>query len=578
MRRALLGATLTIVTAAGLLVPAIEAQATGVCGTTTTTSITVTADETCAGSGISAGADNIVIDLGGHTLTGPSTAGTIGISTNGHSHVTVRHGQVSQFATGVAVSGSHDIIEGVVSTNNANGVVVVGSHHTVVGNFIGGRGEGVESNAAATSLLRNVIFGTTTGVLLDPGACCKVEGNLVTRSATGFHGVSPGLIFTHNMAYRNTDVGFDLRTPPAVVSNNEAVDNDGDGFLVRSTHRLVFSHNVANSNGFAGGGSDGIGLGFDFLDFNRPRAKANIAVMNDNPDNCAPSTVCRFHRPSLPLEAPPPCGSVIGHSMEFNASIACPGSDGYTIGKNGVIVDLGGHQVGGDGVGFATAGHHRVTIRNGEIAGFATAVDVTGSHNTIEGIVADGKQLGITVAGKSNTAIADIASGDGIGFNASGTKGSTRFIQDVADLSLKSGFFTTLDAGAALFDDDLASGYPSVTNAVGAAFDLRGKRSTISHSVSYNTVRDGFELNLRSAEQITSSLAFANGDDGFRIIGSHSGLVLKNNVADFNGFENLIDDNVGRGFEIDETRPVKAKANIASMNDDPSECSAQITC
>ncbi|MGH9365668.1 MAG: hypothetical protein ACRD1B_10465, partial [Thermoanaerobaculia bacterium] len=64
------------------------------------------ADLTCPGDGLTVGADRVVIDLGGHLLSGPGqTAGTAGIRNEGHRDVEVRNGRIEYFEHGVRLAG-----------------------------------------------------------------------------------------------------------------------------------------------------------------------------------------------------------------------------------------------------------------------------------------------------------------------------------------------------------------------------------------------------------------------------------------------------------------------------------------
>src|SRR5687768_18405690 len=107
-RRDLLGrAVLTAVAIA--TVPAVSAEAATVtCGQVITTSITVDNDLTnCPGKGLVVGADNITIDLNGHTIDGdappgaPADPARDGIDVRGHDGVTVRDGDITDFTDGV---------------------------------------------------------------------------------------------------------------------------------------------------------------------------------------------------------------------------------------------------------------------------------------------------------------------------------------------------------------------------------------------------------------------------------------------------------------------------------------------
>src|SRR5436305_12837738 len=73
------------------------------CGDTITTSITLTANLACSTptSGLIVGQNGIVINLNGHSITGPGPAyGTVGIMNIGFSHVTVENGAIGNFGAG----------------------------------------------------------------------------------------------------------------------------------------------------------------------------------------------------------------------------------------------------------------------------------------------------------------------------------------------------------------------------------------------------------------------------------------------------------------------------------------------
>ncbi len=84
-------------------------------------------DLTFSGTGIVVDADNITIDLNGHTMTGPYPACTnpncpsiLGIEIRGHSGITVKNGTVRGFVFGVILSNAdNNEIRGVTSSDNS---------------------------------------------------------------------------------------------------------------------------------------------------------------------------------------------------------------------------------------------------------------------------------------------------------------------------------------------------------------------------------------------------------------------------------------------------------------------------
>jgi hypothetical protein len=71
------------------------------CGQTIATSITLTADQSCADDGLIVGADGITIDLAGFTISGDGDPDHVGIEVGNHSHVTIQNGTVRNFNIGI---------------------------------------------------------------------------------------------------------------------------------------------------------------------------------------------------------------------------------------------------------------------------------------------------------------------------------------------------------------------------------------------------------------------------------------------------------------------------------------------
>ena len=86
------------------------------CGATLTTSTTLSADlVNCPGTALIIGADGITIDLAGHTISGTNAAGGEGIASDGHAHVRIVNGRITDFRfNGVGIrGGSGNLVRGV---------------------------------------------------------------------------------------------------------------------------------------------------------------------------------------------------------------------------------------------------------------------------------------------------------------------------------------------------------------------------------------------------------------------------------------------------------------------------------
>jgi parallel beta-helix repeat protein len=128
------------------------------------------------------------------------------------------------------------------------------------------------------------------------------------------------------------------------------------------------------------------------------------------------------------------CGETITQDVRLTADLDCQsslGSGGWTIGADGVDINLGGHAF----IGFPTAlglrntGYDDLTLRNGRMAGwFATAAIGDASRNSIRNL--DGFRMSIgggqdnevrhsavrlTVGGSANFVLADSTAAAGFG-------------------------------------------------------------------------------------------------------------------------------------------------------------------
>lgn len=238
--------------------------------------VTITADTTlqhdllnCPGIGLVVGADNLTLNLNGHTIDGdgsPATCTTVvpcdvGVDNRaGHDRVRIEGGFVREFGTGVylatveanrlhrlRVAQSHEfgvvvadasrttIEDSVLAENGTSGIVVGRSRHIVMDSNVvtGSRGYALFTFDLENSRVQNnkldlndhgvAVFGRSRGNL--------VGDNLVTRS--GGSAVDVG-------------GGEDNR-----VERNRLVDN-GDGIILTDERGAVVNGNDVNRTGFYG--------------------------------------------------------------------------------------------------------------------------------------------------------------------------------------------------------------------------------------------------------------------------------------------------------------------------------------
>ena len=123
------------------------------CGQRVSADFILANDMTCTTDAFVINADNITLDLGGHTITGPGMGpqtwplpqlDSVGVRTGGHTNVTIRNGTISQFSTGIYfVDMQKSRIEDVTSERNRFGFYFHASNQnairrsTVVANVYG---------------------------------------------------------------------------------------------------------------------------------------------------------------------------------------------------------------------------------------------------------------------------------------------------------------------------------------------------------------------------------------------------------------------------------------------------------
>jgi hypothetical protein len=275
------------------------------CGDTISVDLVANVDLNCPGDGLVVGADDVTLDLGGHTITGTGTG--VGLTVANQSNVTVRNGTIADFQTGsappdqsgvvannaqnvtfsdvtvqnssVAVLSSNDAVvtgatingpfdanfsERVSLTDNQFGGAVVrfanGSQHTVTDNtFTGGDLVFLESAASQTRnntfsggrvVVGIVAFGHTIADNVFTGVNSGVRMADATSTAT----------VTGNR-FDGSLVGVRATLPGApgatVVSGNTFVNTGAAGVLLDSTGAsgtLEISDNTVTGSGHQSGG------------------------------------------------------------------------------------------------------------------------------------------------------------------------------------------------------------------------------------------------------------------------------------------------------------------------------------
>ena len=309
------------------------------CGQTITQSTVLDNDLSgCANNGIIIGADNITLNLNGHTVAGTAASGDQGgIVLVGRTGVTVRNGTVRNFDVGVVIEGgSANTVEHVNAVNNisyetgsinrgGDGIAILSSVNNRVrynntvnngpysgigiysdvdnahrratsgqssGNVV--EGNVVEGNIQARQP-NNVVNNDNIGIRLEPGNTRNlIVNNRVTNN--GLDGITlfvrntfttvRGNVVTRNGFYRQTarrGNGIGLQIGGAndnVVEYNQSSGNADNGISVRNgSVRNTIRNNTAVGNVVLPPASANFGPTFDLLD-NNPNCDANVWLDN----------------------------------------------------------------------------------------------------------------------------------------------------------------------------------------------------------------------------------------------------------------------------------------------------------
>jgi parallel beta-helix repeat protein len=252
------------------LVAAVPARASHVqCGDVITQDTTLDSDLVdCPGDGVVIGADNITLDLNGHTIDGVESQSepTSGVDTEGHDRVTVENGSIKQFTLGVAVRHTDDSeVTGIRTTEVFSGVrLQYAKRNHVLRNDLSGYSIGVEvaDDAQANLIERNVLAHSGNGIVLwrldipqhteVPPVSNRIVRNDISKNAYGiFVWFSHFNLIERNSIDSNSEYGIYVTF---VSSENSLRDNDlagnGGGIAVfgQATDTAITGNRIARSH------------------------------------------------------------------------------------------------------------------------------------------------------------------------------------------------------------------------------------------------------------------------------------------------------------------------------------------
>ena len=209
------------------------------CGDVVTTDVTLSQSLRNCSTGLVVGADNITIDLNGHSITGQGTDAGAGVEAVGRSGVTVKNGSIRNFAVGVRfrLTASSRIADLAVRQTQS-GIVVSGS----------------EAESHSNQVLGNRVTESETGITIFSAASSRVVGNkLIGLTGTGIlcRDTFSGDVHIEGNRSVGNQYGIVVFFCGAALLDNVASDNAFDG-IVRDRSNGPAERNVANGNGGTG--------------------------------------------------------------------------------------------------------------------------------------------------------------------------------------------------------------------------------------------------------------------------------------------------------------------------------------
>jgi parallel beta-helix repeat protein len=239
------------------------------CGDTITVDATLDRDlRDCPNNGIVIGADDITLDLNGHTISGdgkPFKACPereicdVGVLNDGHDGVTVRNGSVGQFDSGVLVgrARANRVLDISSSQNTSFGFVVFRSAQILVRGSSGSRNIAPEGDGMGLFESHHVRIvdnqfrrNPGPGIHVQASTDTLIKGNLISHS-------SPGILFggeeradraDRNQVRGNQFVGNAAGVLLGLGNRNVIAHNrfsrDGDGIAIEKARGNLVAHNV----------------------------------------------------------------------------------------------------------------------------------------------------------------------------------------------------------------------------------------------------------------------------------------------------------------------------------------------
>jgi parallel beta-helix repeat protein len=265
------------------------------------------------------------------------------------------------------------------------------------------------------------------------------------------------------------------------------------------------------------------------------------------------------------------CDDTITADLRLSGNLDCDhtgGRNGPRVGAAGVDINLAGHRVGATNFALQNSGFDDVTIRNGSLYAFGTALELDGaSRNLIRSLSAG--LLQSPFAGPSTITGVDIRGGEANVIRRSTVFGSSSGVQAtdsagllVADSAIGSGSGSRGGGVAVFVDGDLAR---VLRNTLSAGVIVDGSSNRVVDN-DVHAIGNGIELFAGSGNLVADNNVHDVGVLPF-MDDAGDGIIVRAAAASSRLRDNVSNSNVDDGIDV-RSPTTKLRNNHADDNDD----------
>ncbi|MEM3555718.1 MAG: right-handed parallel beta-helix repeat-containing protein, partial [Candidatus Micrarchaeia archaeon] len=350
------------------------------CGTITTNSILIS-DLRSSGTCITFGADNIILNCQGHTITGLRTANSSGVYAYGRKNIVLKNCIISNYSTGVVFNRTSqaNIYNNTVFNNLKEGIYLYNmSNDTEINNnVVYGNEKGINIYLSNTNqVYNNTVFNNTQdGIMFYYVNQSQVFDNVVYNNGASYSGIVLnrnyyGAVFNNTIFSNNMGIRLEGLSNYNKVYNNYVRGNSFGIITTLSDANNIYENTVVNNNigiYFSSSASNASlnnvsynpSFGFQCSGSPKPVLSANMLAGNGNDLDACPQQI------SNPILF---CGSVATNATlanDLRNSDTC-----INITADNIVLDCNGHSITGPGTaslgkyGIYAEDRKNITVKN----------------------------------------------------------------------------------------------------------------------------------------------------------------------------------------------------------------------